>query len=480
MPRILILTTEPLPLPGLPTTGAGLRAWGLAMGLRAAGLDVRLLMPIESIATWSGSAGALTSDWPAWVGSFRRAKLRAAVRAEAPDAVVLQHWGLAAELGEPEWPLAIDLAGPHLIERRLWGSPDPEADLIEKLDALRRADFLTCSGERQRLYFLPYLAMAGWPLETADLLPVIPFAMAPAPEPPPPRPDRFIYGGFLLPWQDPTGAIETTLEALDGAGRGELLFIGGAHPSVDVSRGRFEPLLARLRDHPRVRLIPSMAWDDYWSLLREGGVALDLMARNPERELAFTTRTVVYLAAGLPVIHDDYSELADLITRGGGGWAIAPGDRMALRRRVESILSGEVNLVARSHAALELVRDRLHWDYAARPLAEWCRDPRPRIGKLGVRLAFEERDRRLASAEAELQNARRDLATLRGKRWIRWGLGLTTARAWLRAPLALLAALAGLAVFFAILAGDLASRLLPPSRAPSGSSDPERQVLPNK
>ena len=153
---------------------------------------------------------------------------------------------------------------------------------------------------------------------------------------------------------------------------------------------------------------------------------------------------------------------------------------MALRRRVESILSGEVNLVARSHAALELVRDRLHWDYAARPLAEWCRDPRPRIGKLGVRLAFEERDRRLASAEAELQNARRDLATLRGKRWIRWGLGLTTARAWLRAPLALLAALAGLAVFFAILAGDLASRLLPPSRAPSGSSDPERQVLPNK
>ena len=36
----LILTGEPLPLPGRVTTGAGLRAWGLKEGLRCAGLDV--------------------------------------------------------------------------------------------------------------------------------------------------------------------------------------------------------------------------------------------------------------------------------------------------------------------------------------------------------------------------------------------------------------------------------------------------------
>ena len=36
--KILILTTEPLPLPGMAATGAGLRAWGLAFGLRSAGM----------------------------------------------------------------------------------------------------------------------------------------------------------------------------------------------------------------------------------------------------------------------------------------------------------------------------------------------------------------------------------------------------------------------------------------------------------
>ncbi|MCE5231664.1 glycosyltransferase family 4 protein [bacterium] len=447
---ILILTTEPLPLPGMPTSGAGLRAWGLAMGLRAAGLDVRLLAPEESTATYGGKSEIRNPKSETefdWVKFFRRAQIREAVRAEKPDAIVLQHWGLAAELGEVDCPLAIDLAGPHLLERRLWGSDHPEADLREKLDALRRADFLTCSGERQRLYFLPFLSMAGWPIEEADALPVIPFSMAPAREPAPPRPDRLIYGGYMLPWQDPTLALETALETMDELGKGELLFVGGQHPSLDVSRGRFESLLEKLDLHPRVRRIGPMPFDDYLALLAEGGVALDLMARNAERELAFTTRTVVYLAAGLPVIHDNYSELGDLIAKTGDGWAIDPADRMTLRSHLIKILSGEYNLVARGQAALETVRDHLHWDHTARPLADWCRAPQFREGKMAGRLAFEEQGRRIAGLEKELEEAKRDLNTLRGKRWVRWGLELTSAQGWLRWPMALLATIIGVVLF---------------------------------
>ncbi len=458
MSPILVLTGEPLPLPGRPTSGAGLRAWGLAQGLRAAGLEVRLLAPEEALATYAGAAGALDAESCPWVGSFRRAELRAAVRAERPDAIVLQHWGLAAELGEVDCPLAIDLAGPHLLERRLWGSARPEADLREKLDALRRADYLVCSGERQRLYFLPYLAMAGWPVEHADALPVIPFSMEPAREPAPPRPERLIYGGYLLPWQDPSFAIETALEAMEATGRGELLFIGGAHPSLDVSRGRFERLLARLDGHPRVRRLGPMPFDAYWALLGEGGTALDLMARNAERELAFTTRTVVYLAAGLPVIHDDYSELGELIRMRGGGWAIAPGDYLTLRARLEQILRGELNLVARGHAALETVRDRLHWDQTTRPLAEWCRAPGFRREKMAARLAFEEQGRRLERAEEELARTGAELATLRGKRWVRWGLSLAGGRGLSRWPLAALALVVGAALVPVFWLNDFFSR----------------------
>jgi hypothetical protein len=477
MSRVLLLTTEPLPLPGMPTTGAGLRAWGLAMGLRAAGHAVRLLMPSNAAATFGGEGeegekvrlrqrqregedgDAAEGELLDRVGIFERGRLADAVRGEEADAIVLQHWGLARELGEVDAPLAIDLAGPHLLERRLWGSADPEGDLREKLDALRRADFLTCSGVYQRHYFLPYLAMAGWNVETPEAMPVIPFSFKPA-ETPLRRPaktrhNRLVYGGFLLPWQDPTVVLEAALEAMDAAASGELVFVGGPHPTLDVSRGRFETLLNRLEGHPRVRRMAPMSFDRYLALLAEGGVALDVMARNAERELAYTTRTVVYLAAGLPVVHDDYSELGALIGRAGAGWTVPAEDREGIETLLERILKGEEPVERRAAAARALAERDLDWDRTVAPLAAWCADPKPRGDKLAKRLAFEEQGRRLERLDVELRETRGELETLKGKRWVRWGLDLFSARGWLRWPLAALALALGVLLIPVFLINDL-------------------------
>ncbi len=48
------------------------------------------------------------------------------------------------------------------------------------------------------------------------------------------------------------------------------------------------------------------------------------MARNAERELAFPSRTVVYLACGLPVVTQAGHELADWIARYDAGWFLDP------------------------------------------------------------------------------------------------------------------------------------------------------------
>ena len=460
MSRVLLLTTEPLPVGGLPATGAGLRAWGLARGLRQAGLDVQLLMPARAAATFAPAAAEPkgSGGWPEWVGTFERANIAAALAEHDPDVIVLQHWGLARDLGEPDRPLAIDLAGPHLLERTYWGSTTHEADLEEKLAALRRADFLTASGERQRLYFLPYLALAGWPVAATDVLPVIPFSFEPLMDRPRVRPDRLIYGGFFLPWQDPTRALETALDALDATGRGELLFVGGAHPTFDVSRGQFEALLDRLGRHPRVRLVPAMGFEAYARLLAEGGVALDLLARNPEREIAFTTRTVVYLAAGLPVIHNHYSELGALIARAGAGWALDPDDAEGLGALLRRVLSGEEPIATRAEAALEVVRGELNWERTIEPLARFCRAPAVRADKQAARLAFEERHRHLRRLEGELAETRSRLETLLGKRWVRWGLAATSGDTWLRWPLAVLAGVVGLALIPVFVVNELIGR----------------------
>ncbi|HUT25474.1 MAG TPA: hypothetical protein VM492_14105, partial [Sumerlaeia bacterium] len=149
--RILVVTTEPVPLPGFSTTGAGLRAWGLAEGLRGRGFDVEVAMPMDAVANVSADQRKRVESF-----LFERKRLTEHVRARNPDVLVMQHWGLMDRLGDVACPLAIDLAGPHLLERAFWGSPSPERDLAEKLDALARADFLTCSGRFQRHYFLAF------------------------------------------------------------------------------------------------------------------------------------------------------------------------------------------------------------------------------------------------------------------------------------------------------------------------------------
>lgn len=383
-PRILVLTTEPLPVPGSATTGAGLRAWGLTEGLRHHGLEVTVATPLlpEQEAQPDLPAGY------SHVRYFRRGQLGDLLHQVNPTVVVLQHWGLAAEVPELSVPLAIDLAGPHLLERLFWGSRQAEKDLEEKLAALRRADFATCSGYHQRHYFYPYLAMAGFDLRSIDF-PVVPYGLPATDTQPMPLPDEptFVYGGAFLAWQDPSAALDVLLEEMDTAGRGRLLFYGGSHPALDASGGRFSELAQRLSQHPRVEM---RGWKPFDQLVQEyrteGSVALDLMAWNPERELAVTTRTMVYLHCGLPVIYNDYAELSNLIREHDCGWVLSPDDPESLRQLLRRILTGLEPLEDKRAAALRAAVDHPH-HRGIEPLANFCRAPQVREGKLEAALA---------------------------------------------------------------------------------------------
>ncbi len=386
--KILILTTEPLPLPGLATTGAGLRAWSLGFGLRSAGLrNVTIAFAADAIRGKQVDLSAVPG-----IATFERGRLDDFIAEQAPDAVVLQHWPLFSEIRRPlPCPLAIDLAGPHLLERRLWNSANPAGDLAEKLRALAAADFVVCSGAFQRHYFLPFLIQAGHD-PRANLCPVIPFSVSP--ELPQPTPGRdhatFIYGGMFLPWQNPEMILRTTIEVLEEKDRGRLLFIGGAHPGGDVSGGRFDTLMEFLAKSPRVEMLPVMPFDKMLIQLRGAGVALDLMTRNAERELAFPTRTITYMWAGLPTIHNTFDELAEPIERGKAGWTFAEDDREGVAKLVGRLLGHREDVERRSRNAQDLIRASYTWDKTIGPLADWCRDPRVRGGKSAPVIAMPE------------------------------------------------------------------------------------------
>ena len=188
----------------------------------------------------------------------------------------------------------------------------------------------------------------------------------------------FVYGGVFLPWQDPILPLRTLIETLEARQRGSLKFFGGKHPVVSVPTGKFEELRAELRRSSRARLQPMIPRDQLIQEYCRSHVAIDLMQRNAERELAFTTRTVEYLWCGLPVIYNNYAELSSYIADYQAGWTLDPADPAGLRRVLDEMLDDPAMLEVRSRNAQRLARERLTWDRTIAPLDAFCRQPRKR------------------------------------------------------------------------------------------------------
>ena len=371
--RILVVSGDILPFPGFPTTGAGLRAWGLAKGLESRGHHVIAAMP-ESAAQTMASIPAELSPL-----LYTPQELPQFIARHAPDVVVLQHWWLANYLDEsPDYPVVIDFHGPLLLETQFQANPALERLRRDKIRALHKADFFTCAGEKQRYYFFPWLMLAGCDLRD-ELIQAIPVSLSPdLPAHQSEGEPSFVYGGVFLPWQDPILPLRTLIETLEARQRGVLKFFGGKHPVVSVPTGKFEELRAELQRSSRAQIQPMIPRDQLIQEYCRSHVAIDLMQRNAERELAFTTRTVEYLWCGLPVIYNNYAELSSYIADYQAGWTLDPANPAGLRRVLDEMLDDPAMLETRSRNAQRLVRERLTWDRTIAPLDAFCRQPRKR------------------------------------------------------------------------------------------------------
>jgi GT2 family glycosyltransferase/glycosyltransferase involved in cell wall biosynthesis len=375
--HVLLISPDVLPVGGIPTSGVGLRAWALGQGLMQRGHHVHFAMPAAAL---QGREDLVPPEIRelAWTP----ANLQGLVDALVPDVIVTVGWPNLTPLERAPVPIACDLTGPHLLERDYQDYRDNPTNADEKLAALDRADFFTCIGERQRYYFIPWLAQVG--IRAAEMdqaLSVIRYSLNPTlPEhhwPPDwsQTPVTFVYGGVFLPWQDPSVGLDTLAETLAEAGRGRLLLFGGKHVFHAVDTGVFEPLMARLQANPQVELAGLRPVEELEAVYTRAHVAMDLMRRNPERELAFASRTVHYLWCGLPVIHSRFSELAALIDQYEAGWTVDPTDAPAIRAIVESILADPAEAARRGANAQRLVRECLTWDRTIDALDAFVRRP---------------------------------------------------------------------------------------------------------
>ncbi|MDQ2808377.1 MAG: glycosyltransferase, partial [Chloroflexota bacterium] len=386
--QVLLISPDVLPVGGIPSSGVGLRAWALGQALIGRGHHVHFAMPKAAIQGREALVPAAIREL-AW----DHTNLQGIVDALSPDVIVTVGWPNLTPLERVPIPVACDLTGPHLLERDYQDHLDNPTNADEKLAAFDKADFFTCIGERQRYYFLPWLAQAGIRAHEMDAaLAVIPYSLSPdlpdhvwpAPADWATTPVTFVYGGVFLPWQDPSAGLDTLATTLAESGGGRLRVFGGKHVFHAVHTGGFDALIARLQANPQVEVAGLMPVAELEAIYTHAHVAMDLMRRNPERELAFASRTVHYLWCGLPVIHSHFSELAALIAEYEAGWIVDPADHAAIRAVVASILADPAEAARRGANAQRLVRERLTWDRTIDALDGFVRRPYQRASRGAV------------------------------------------------------------------------------------------------
>lgn len=347
--RVLVVFHGCFPQGDRPVSGGALRAWHHGEALRAAGHEVLYVTRDQD----------RTDDGPPTFAGPRQ--LRDYARRVKPDRIVCVQPEEAPALAGLEVPLCVDLYAPRLLEAAFDGSSDIEA--IRTLRAIAAGDFFLFSNPRQRWHYLGLLALAGVDLRACSGA-VVPLV---APDGPPrqlPAEPILVMGGVTWPWQDPTDGLRRAVATLERIGRGKVVVYGG-RPAVGDSAVVDLPALVPPGPHLQYAGVVG-----YFSLLGAyagASLALDLMAPNPEREVALSFRQVEYLGCGLPLLTGGTHALSDAIRYAEAGWVIGEDPEAALR----AALSDPDELARRGRNARALAAARFSREVAEKPLVDW-------------------------------------------------------------------------------------------------------------
>jgi hypothetical protein len=376
-------------------SGPAIRAWELAKAL-AKSVPVLVAVPEASSKTADGVTVAVYDDGDA---------LRDL--AQSADVVVIQGYTLRRYpfLGDLPAILVADLYDPWLFEnlelRREHVDADREladdASVINEL--VDRGDFFICASERQRDYWLGMLAGRGR-LEAGvyerdpslrSLIDVVPFGL-------PERPPRatapvlkgvhpqvaaddlvVLWGGGTWSWFDPLSVIDAFARILPQVPNAKLYFLGTQLQSPNVARMAMADRVVQRAEElglagTSVLFGDWVPYDEREAYLLEADVAVSAAADLAETRLAFRSRVLDYLWAGLPVVTTAGDVLSDLVERERLGLVVPPGDVDAMAAALRTLLTDPVLRTGCGQRALA-VAERFTWDRAVAPLRRLAVEP---------------------------------------------------------------------------------------------------------
>ncbi|MBK1718350.1 glycosyltransferase [Thiocystis violacea] len=376
--KVLFITHgEPLD-PARIASGNSVRAHALTLGLAEAGLQVVHVYP-ESL----GPPTGLIAERGIQARVYReRADLAALIEEEAPDALILGYWELIEWLPESlDRPIVLDVVAPRLLEAMYQEHLDLASEVRRTLACYRRADRFLVGNQRQASFLIAWLILAGFDCRAAAPLDVLPISAEDARETPLTHTAddrlRLVSGGVSWPWRRTEDWFDSLVAALDrhGQGRAELVLFSGGYvyaadqpaPTPSAREGAWPETLVK-----RHGLLPYGEMRAY--LRSECQIGVELADENPERRHSQSFRAMEFLANGLPLICNGYTELAELVRVYDAGWVVDHPEE--LDGVIGEILSHPERVAIKSANALRLIQERFHYARTVRPLLDFLAEPR--------------------------------------------------------------------------------------------------------
>lgn len=382
--RVAVVSVLPVPDgSGNPVVGPGIRAWGLAQGLLAHGLQVGVLVqsdkPREEF--WYRGLGVRTIDQhPDWLHELR--EFDAVVVLYASDAA----YEITDALGGGSIKIALDAYLPWYVEAAASQAHDPAGSYdshrrtARRLNAtLERGDVFLVANQTQRHFYVGVLSALGVlnPFTYSRLRVLeVPFGVAVEPETSlttstdPYRAlgipeDRFLllWFGAIYVWFDIDPVLAAVRELASNP-RFHFVVVGGRHPlgsgDEDPPHLRARETLADL-DGTQVHFVGWVPFHERFQWYAHADAAISMNVPGLEGEYSWRTRLVDLVAAKLPFITNGGDPLSEDVLAEGGAFQV---DTAALRLTdVVQRLQTDPHELVRARAALATIRPR--WTCAA-------------------------------------------------------------------------------------------------------------------
>ena len=377
--KVFVISNDIVPSLGMPVAAPGLRAFGLAEGLRAHGAQVKTLVARGFVERqwmrFGRSVPYPTAPDTEIIGAGRLARY---LKSNAPATVIIINSNQVDNL-EPIQGIkyVMDFFAPKMLEMLYHHSGEyPEKEIKElrqrKIRAIKLADAFIVNGAKKVPYFLGWMLQAD--REVRDLRGEVVNMCAPLAFPGPVKTGRD-YGGPLMlavpgyrrSWSTLASCI-TVMERYLDRPEVSLDLMVPWHWSGKEYEHKSKDDLDRLAGYESVTTHGPMTFSDFQKFLSRVDVAIDLFQHNLEREYAMVTRSVIALACGVPVLHPPFTEVSPMIAEYDAGWLVDPENLGALEKVIGKIVGDATEVRRKKENARRLASSIIDPAVAVKPL----------------------------------------------------------------------------------------------------------------